>query len=70
MYNLTDINPERDIPFLEKLLIDDSIFSDESFDSSCEDSPLIPRPPPEPPDDELDLEPDSGKDILAVVNKD
>nr|GEY84342.1 hypothetical protein [Tanacetum cinerariifolium] len=67
--NVAD-DPEGDIPFLEKLLIDDSIFSDESFDSSFEDSPLILRPPPEPPDDELDLEPDSGKDISAVVNKD
>nr|GFC10722.1 hypothetical protein [Tanacetum cinerariifolium] len=66
--NVAD-DPEGDIPFLEELLIDDSIFSDESFDSSFEDSPLIPRPPPEPPDDELDLEPDSGKDISAVVNK-
>nr|GFD31201.1 hypothetical protein [Tanacetum cinerariifolium] len=28
------------------------------------------RPPSEPPDDELDLEPDSGKYISAVVNKD
>nr|GEV17575.1 hypothetical protein [Tanacetum cinerariifolium] len=67
--NIAD-DPEGDIPFLEELLIDDFIFSDESFDSSFEDSPLIPRPPPEPPDDELDLEPDSGKDISAVVNKD
>nr|GFB98544.1 hypothetical protein [Tanacetum cinerariifolium] len=49
---------EGDIPFLEELLIDDFIFSDESFDSSFEDSLLIPRPPPEPPDDELDLVPD------------
>nr|GEU83855.1 hypothetical protein [Tanacetum cinerariifolium] len=63
-------DPERDIPFLEEILIDDFIFSDELSNASFEDSPLIPRPLPEPPDDELDLEPDSGKDILAVVNKD
>nr|GFA20013.1 hypothetical protein [Tanacetum cinerariifolium] len=63
--NVAD-DPEEDICFLEELLIDDSILSHESFDSSFEDNPSIPRPPPEPPDDELDLEPDSGKDISAV----
>nr|GEY88305.1 hypothetical protein [Tanacetum cinerariifolium] len=47
-----------DIRFLEVLLIDDSILSHESFDSSFEDSLLIPRPPPEPPDDNFDLEPE------------
>nr|GFB20020.1 hypothetical protein [Tanacetum cinerariifolium] len=65
-----DDDPERDIRFLEELLIDDSILSHESFDSSFEDNSSISRPPPEPPDDELDLEPNSGKDISAVVNKD
>nr|GFC76792.1 hypothetical protein [Tanacetum cinerariifolium] len=40
--------PEGDIRFPEELLINDSILSHESFDSSFEDSPLIPRPPPEP----------------------
>nr|GFC72939.1 hypothetical protein [Tanacetum cinerariifolium] len=35
-----------------------------------QDDPSFPRPPPELPKDELDLEPDSGKDISAVVNKD
>nr|GEV45755.1 hypothetical protein [Tanacetum cinerariifolium] len=39
-------------------------------DSNFEDNPLISQPPPKPPNDKLDLEPDSGKDILAVVNKD
>nr|GFB55184.1 hypothetical protein [Tanacetum cinerariifolium] len=34
------------------------------------DDPSFPRPPSKPPDDELDLEPDLGKDILVVVNKD
>nr|GFB91209.1 hypothetical protein [Tanacetum cinerariifolium] len=67
--NVAD-DPEEDICFMEELLIDDSILSHESFDSSFEDNPSIPRPPPEPPDDELDLEPDSGKDISAVINKD
>nr|GFA44486.1 hypothetical protein [Tanacetum cinerariifolium] len=67
--NVAD-DPEGNIHFLEELLIDDSILSHESFDSSFKDNPSISRPPPEPPDDELDLEPDSGKDISAVVNKD
>nr|GEX80242.1 hypothetical protein [Tanacetum cinerariifolium] len=48
----------------EELLINDSILSHESFDSSFEDRPLIPRPPPEPPNDNFDLEP---KVISAVM---
>nr|GEZ41762.1 hypothetical protein [Tanacetum cinerariifolium] len=57
-------DPEGDIHFLEELLIDDSILSHESFDSSFEDSPLIPRPPPEPPD----VETDAGEEIPVVMN--
>nr|GFA90365.1 hypothetical protein [Tanacetum cinerariifolium] len=53
--NIAD-DPEGDIRFLEELLIDDSILSHESFDSNFEDNPLIPRPPPEPPDAETDIE--------------
>nr|GFA65999.1 hypothetical protein [Tanacetum cinerariifolium] len=49
---------EGDIRFLEELLIDDSILSHESSDSSFEDNPSISRPPPEPPDDNFDLEPE------------
>nr|GFA19105.1 reverse transcriptase domain-containing protein [Tanacetum cinerariifolium] len=49
---------EEDIYFLEELLINDSIFSHDSFDSSFEDSPLIPRPRPKPSDDNFDLEPE------------
>nr|GFA55862.1 hypothetical protein [Tanacetum cinerariifolium] len=41
---------ERDIHFLEELLINDSILSHESSDYNFEDNPSIPRPPPEPPD--------------------
>nr|GEW08612.1 hypothetical protein [Tanacetum cinerariifolium] len=46
---------ERDICFLEALLIDDSIpFPvNESFD--FENDPSFPRPPPEPPDDMFDF---------------
>nr|GEY93019.1 hypothetical protein [Tanacetum cinerariifolium] len=51
--NVAD-DPEGDILFLEELFIDNSILSHESFDSSFEDNPSIPRPPPEPPDAETD----------------
>nr|GEY20878.1 hypothetical protein [Tanacetum cinerariifolium] len=54
----------RDIRFLKELLINDSILSHESFDSSFEDSPLIPRPPPEPPD----VETNAGEEIPVVMN--
>nr|GFB05626.1 hypothetical protein [Tanacetum cinerariifolium] len=52
--NIAD-DPEGDIRFLEELLIDDSILSHESFDSSFEDNLSISRPPPEPPDVETDV---------------
>nr|GFD47158.1 hypothetical protein [Tanacetum cinerariifolium] len=55
--NVAD-DPEGDVRFLEELLINDSILSYESSDSNFEDSPLISRPPPEPPDDNFDLEPE------------
>nr|GFA42623.1 hypothetical protein [Tanacetum cinerariifolium] len=51
-------DPEGDIRFLEELLIDDSILSHESSDFNFEDNPSISRPPPEPPDDNFDLEPE------------
>nr|GEY73442.1 hypothetical protein [Tanacetum cinerariifolium] len=57
-------DPEGDVRFFEELLIDDSILSHESSDSNFEDNPSISRPPPEPPDDNLDLEP---KVISAVM---
>nr|GEX15360.1 reverse transcriptase domain-containing protein [Tanacetum cinerariifolium] len=63
--NVTD-DPEGDIRFLEELLIDDSILSHESFNSSFEDNPLISRPPPEPPDDNFDLEPE----VISAVMED
>nr|GFB61218.1 hypothetical protein [Tanacetum cinerariifolium] len=44
--------------------------SENELSDFYQDDPLFLRPPPEPPDDQLDLEPDSGKDISAVVNKD
>nr|GFB32844.1 hypothetical protein [Tanacetum cinerariifolium] len=59
-------DPEGDIHFLEELLIDDSILSHESFDSSFEDNPLISRPPLELPDDNFDLEPE----VISAVMED
>nr|GEX35385.1 hypothetical protein [Tanacetum cinerariifolium] len=64
---------EGDIRFLEELLIDDSILSHESYDSNFEDSPTIPRPPPEPPDVEsfFDLKPDViAEEISDKLNED
>nr|GFC09338.1 hypothetical protein [Tanacetum cinerariifolium] len=54
---------QGDIRFLEELLIDDSILSDELFDFNFEKNPLIPRPPPEPPDAETDV----GEEIAVVM---
>nr|GFC12362.1 hypothetical protein [Tanacetum cinerariifolium] len=51
-------DPEGDIRFLEELLIDNSILSHESSDSNFEDNSSILRPPPEPHDDNFDLEPE------------
>nr|GFA51489.1 hypothetical protein [Tanacetum cinerariifolium] len=61
--NVAD-DPEGDVHFLEELLIDNSILSHESFDSNFEENPLIPRPPPEPPDAETD----TGEEISVVMN--
>nr|GEZ45606.1 hypothetical protein [Tanacetum cinerariifolium]GEZ47122.1 hypothetical protein [Tanacetum cinerariifolium] len=61
--NVAD-DPEGDIRFLEELLINDSILSHESYDSNFEDNPLVPRPPPEPPDAETD----AGEEIPVVMN--
>nr|GEU99967.1 hypothetical protein [Tanacetum cinerariifolium] len=66
--NFTD-DSEGDIRFLEALLIDDSIPFPNIESSNFKDNPSLPQPPPEPPDDELDLDPDSGEDISAVMNK-
>nr|GFB53507.1 hypothetical protein [Tanacetum cinerariifolium] len=66
--NVAD-DPEGDIRFLEELLIDDSIPSHESFDSSFEDSLSISRPPPEPPDDNFDLEPEVISAVMEYIDK-
>nr|GFA49833.1 hypothetical protein [Tanacetum cinerariifolium] len=59
-------DPEGDIHFLEELLINDSILSRESSDSNFEDNPSNLRPPPEPPDDNFDLEPE----VISAVMED
>nr|GEX31616.1 hypothetical protein [Tanacetum cinerariifolium] len=63
--NVAD-DPEGDIRFLEELLIDDSILSHELSNDNFEENPSIPRPPPEPPDDNFDLEPE----VISAVMKD
>nr|GFB92510.1 hypothetical protein [Tanacetum cinerariifolium] len=62
-------DPEGDIRFLEELLIDDSILSHESFDSSFEDILLISQPPPESPDDNFDLEPEEISEVMENIHK-
>nr|GFB00346.1 hypothetical protein [Tanacetum cinerariifolium] len=63
--NVAD-DPDEDIRFLEELIIDDSILSHESFDFNFKENPSISRPPPEPPDDNFDLEPE----VISVVMED
>nr|GEW43398.1 hypothetical protein [Tanacetum cinerariifolium] len=56
---------ERDIRFLEALLIDDSIpLSNNESSESNFDNPSVPRPPPEPPDAKTD----AGGEISVVTN--
>nr|GEZ98739.1 hypothetical protein [Tanacetum cinerariifolium] len=58
-----------DIRFLEALLSDDSIiFPNNESSGSDFDNPLFPRPPPEPPDAEFDVETDAGEEISVVKN--
>nr|GFD16374.1 hypothetical protein [Tanacetum cinerariifolium] len=51
-------DPEGNVHFLEELLIDDSILSHDSSNSKFKDNPSNLRPPPEPPDNNFDLEPE------------
>nr|GEY68776.1 hypothetical protein [Tanacetum cinerariifolium] len=63
------MNDIDELQCLEELLIDDSIpFPvNESFESDF-DNPSFQRPPPEPPDAEFDLKPDSEEEIPVVMN--
>nr|GEW24068.1 hypothetical protein [Tanacetum cinerariifolium] len=54
---------DGDIRFLEELLIDDSILSDELSDAIFEENLSIPRPPPKPPD----IETNAGEEITVVM---
>nr|GFB21911.1 hypothetical protein [Tanacetum cinerariifolium] len=60
--DLEDISQVQDIILREN----DSILSHESSDSNFEENPSISRPPPEPPDDNFDLEPE----VISAVMKD
>nr|GEY89487.1 hypothetical protein [Tanacetum cinerariifolium] len=66
-----DYDSERDIHFLEELLVDDSISFPENESSNFDhhDNPSFPRPPPEPLDVEFffDFEPNSGEVISTVM---
>nr|GFA44275.1 hypothetical protein [Tanacetum cinerariifolium] len=66
--NVAD-DPEGDIRFLEELLIDDSILSDELSNANFEDNPSIPRPPPEPPDNNFDLEPEEISAVMEDIDE-
>nr|GFB24230.1 hypothetical protein [Tanacetum cinerariifolium] len=57
-------DPEGDIYFLEELLIDDSILSDELSDANFKENPSIPRPPLKPPD----VETNAGEEIRVMMN--
>nr|GEY02814.1 reverse transcriptase domain-containing protein [Tanacetum cinerariifolium] len=61
---------EGEIDVFEGLHVDNSILNSENELSDNEasdfDNPSFPRPPPEPPD--ADFEPDSGEEILVVMN--
>nr|GEZ28973.1 hypothetical protein [Tanacetum cinerariifolium] len=70
---IENVDPEGDVRFLEELLIDDSILSYKSFESSFEEKPSIPRPPSKPPDIEsfFDLKPDViAEEISDKLNED
>nr|GEZ41344.1 hypothetical protein [Tanacetum cinerariifolium] len=68
-----DYDSERDIHFLEELLVDDSILfpKNESSDFDHHDDPSFPRPPLKPPDVKFffDLEPNS-EEISDKLNED
>nr|GEU99425.1 receptor-like kinase TMK4 [Tanacetum cinerariifolium] len=65
-----DYDLERDVHFLEELLVNDSISLPEnkSFYFDHHDDSLFPRPPSEPLDVEFFFEPNLGEVIAAVMN--
>nr|GEU54199.1 hypothetical protein [Tanacetum cinerariifolium] len=64
-----DYDSEGDIHFLEELRSNDAISlpENESYNFDHHDDPSFPRPPPEPLDVEIFIEPDSGVLITNVV---
>nr|GEX17783.1 hypothetical protein [Tanacetum cinerariifolium] len=65
-------NSKGNIRFLEALLINDSIpFSNNELSNNKEsdfDNPSFQRPPPKPPDVDIDFKPDSEEEIPLVMN--
>nr|GEW04405.1 reverse transcriptase domain-containing protein [Tanacetum cinerariifolium] len=63
---------EGEIDAVEELHVDNSISNSENELSDNEasdfDNPSFPRPPPEQPDAEFDVETDSGEEISVVMN--
>nr|GEV70035.1 hypothetical protein [Tanacetum cinerariifolium] len=63
---------EGEIDVVEELRVDNSIPNSKNKLSNNEasdfDDPSFPRPPSEPPDVEIDFEPNSGEEISAVMN--
>nr|GEZ92220.1 hypothetical protein [Tanacetum cinerariifolium] len=63
---------EGEIDFVKELHVDNSIPNSENELSKNEASdfnnPSFPGPPPEPPDAEFDFEPDTGEEILVMMN--
>nr|GEZ57302.1 hypothetical protein [Tanacetum cinerariifolium] len=66
-----DNDDDYDLLLEEELLVDNSILSHESSDSNFEDNPSISQPPPEPPDDNFNLEPEDYlpkiEDFLCII---
>nr|GEY46029.1 hypothetical protein [Tanacetum cinerariifolium] len=62
-------NSSNDPLLEEELLIDDSILSHESSDANFEKNPSISRPPPEPPDDNFDLEPEVISALMEDIDE-
>nr|GFB22609.1 hypothetical protein [Tanacetum cinerariifolium] len=67
-----DDDSEGEIDAVKELHVDNSISNSENELSDNEtsdfDNPSILRPPPEPPDAELDFKPDSDEEISVVMN--
>nr|GEW74410.1 hypothetical protein [Tanacetum cinerariifolium] len=59
---------ERLTSVVKNDISDDSTNDPLLEEASDFDNPSFPRPPPEPPDAEFDLEPDAGEEISVVMN--